>query len=108
VAAVAASFVVTLRRIELVASVSNFALFIAFSVINAALIRLRFTEPDTPRPFRVPGRIGRVPLIPALGIIGAVIMMARTALLPALLAGGLVVSGILVHVWIRHGARKRA
>ncbi|KYG69589.1 amino acid transporter [Bdellovibrio bacteriovorus] len=52
--------------IEVVASASSFATMIAFTVINIALIYLRFKEPHRTRPFKVPISIGRWPLIPTL------------------------------------------
>ncbi|GAB7015226.1 APC family permease [Methanogenium cariaci] len=52
-----------------VALIANFTLFITFIVINAAVIRLRKTMPDTPRPYRVPGTVGNVPVPAVLGIV---------------------------------------
>ena len=101
VAGFAAIFVVGLKRIDVVANVSNFALFTAFIFINAALIALRFREPDTPRPFRVPGSIGRVPVIPLLAIASAGIMMGRTGTLAPILGAGLVATGLLVRAFVK-------
>lgn len=50
--------------IEVVASASSFATMIAFTVINLALIYLRFKDPERKRPFKVPFAMGRLPLIP--------------------------------------------
>lgn len=94
VSAMAACFVVGLRETEVVANVSNFALFATFIVINGAVVALRFREPDMPRPFRVPGAIAGVPLVPVLGVAGAIALMMRTGLLAALVSAGLVVAGI--------------
>ncbi|KAF1078026.1 APC family permease [Methanogenium sp. MK-MG] len=52
-----------------VALIANFTLFITFIVINAAVIRLRRTMPDAPRPYRVPGTVGSVPVPAVLGIV---------------------------------------
>jgi len=87
---------VSLKRIDVVASVGNFALFAAFIVINAVVIVLRFREPDTPRPFRIPGSVGRVPVIPLIAIAGALVMMVRIGALGAMLGAGLVLSGLVV------------
>lgn len=62
---------------------------------------LRFREPDTPRPFRLPGQLGGVPLIPVLGVASAVVMMTRTGLLAAALSAGLVVVGLAVRAVTR-------
>jgi APA family basic amino acid/polyamine antiporter len=75
--------------IALVAQVTNFAIFVLFVAVNASLIRLRFTQPERARPFRLAGTIGRVPLIPAiagLGTISLAAFMEREAALIGLAA----------------------
>ncbi|MFN0095852.1 MAG: APC family permease [Dehalococcoidia bacterium] len=64
----------------LVAGASNFAVFVAFMGINLALILLRFRSPEVARPFRVPGRIGRVPILPALAFATAAGLMVNLKL----------------------------
>jgi len=93
VSGLAALFVLGLRRIELVASVSNFTLFVTFVVINGAVIVLRFREPDVPRPFRVWGSLGRVPLVPVLGIASALGMATRTGATAVLVAAAVALFG---------------
>ena len=56
-----------LGKIEIVASVSALATLFAFLSVNATLIRLRYTEPNIKRPFRIALNIGRLPLPPVLG-----------------------------------------
>ncbi|MDD1673391.1 MAG: amino acid permease [Methanomicrobiales archaeon] len=55
--------------IALVAEITNFSLFIAFLVINAAVIVLRYRSPDLPRPFRVPLNPRGIPLLPLGGLL---------------------------------------
>lgn len=54
--------------IGFIASMTNFTLFVTFAVINGVVLVLRIHDPDAPRPFRVPGSIGRIPILPILGI----------------------------------------
>jgi APA family basic amino acid/polyamine antiporter len=61
--------------IGLVASVTDFAVYVIFIAVNAALIALRRSMPDAERPFRTPGRIGGWPLTPILGIATVVMML---------------------------------
>ena len=56
-------------KVETLASISSFATMIVFISVNAALIRLRKTEPQTKRPFRVPWAIRTYPVLPWLGIV---------------------------------------
>ncbi len=60
---------VLLGDIAFVANVNNFTVFVTFVVINAALIVLRYKMPDMSRPFQVPFSLGRLPMLPVLGII---------------------------------------
>ena len=57
---------------KLLGSLYSFGVLITFTVAQAAVVRLRFTEPDLERPFRVPGNIrirGRdVPVAALVGI----------------------------------------
>jgi basic amino acid/polyamine antiporter, APA family len=65
----------------------------------SAVIRLRRTEPDLVRPFRVPG----YPLVPALFLLGAAGLLFAAfadADRTALFAGLVVAAGIPVHKWM--------
>ncbi|WP_374078081.1 APC family permease [Bdellovibrio bacteriovorus] len=64
-----ASLMLPAGGIAVIASVSSFATMLAFSIVNLALIHLRFTEPERDRPFRVPGHIGRMPIAPLLAFL---------------------------------------
>jgi APA family basic amino acid/polyamine antiporter len=57
-----------LGDIELVAQIATITIFLTFFFVNLAVIVLRIRQPRLPRPYRVPLRIGRVPLLPVLGM----------------------------------------
>jgi APA family basic amino acid/polyamine antiporter len=83
VAAVAAALV-PLGNVAVVASLSSFASLLSFAAVNLALIVLRYREPGRVRPFRVRGSIGRLPLLPAVGVVatlGIATQLERTALI---------------------------
>jgi APA family basic amino acid/polyamine antiporter len=63
--------------IGFVANVTNFTLFVTFVIVNLAVIFLRFRYPDRVRPFRVPGKIGRVPVLPLLGIATSIFLFVQ-------------------------------
>ncbi|MFO7872558.1 MAG: APC family permease [Candidatus Undinarchaeales archaeon] len=63
-------------EIKAVADMTNMAIFITFIVINSAVITLRFKESEMKRPFKVPGKIGKVPLVPVLGILVNIFMLS--------------------------------
>jgi APA family basic amino acid/polyamine antiporter len=81
--------------IAFVANVDNFTLFVTFFIINAALILLRYKEPGMNRPFRIPLNAGRLPILPFLGILSCVFMLAQ-------LEGKVILTGVMLVVlgWI--------
>jgi APA family basic amino acid/polyamine antiporter len=81
--------------LSLVAGATNFAVFIGFGAVSAALIVLRYTQPDVPRPFRVPLNIGRFPVLPAVAIASVVFMMANLETDALLVGAGLFVLGVV-------------
>ena len=60
--------------ISFVAQVTNFSVFALFVVVNASVIRLRHTQPDRLRPFRIRPSIGRVPVISVVGLLSALLL----------------------------------
>lgn len=77
-------------RIDFVANVTNFTLFVTFIVINASVIALRYRAPDMIRPFKVPGAVGRLPVIPVVGMASSLFLLAQLGT-PVLLVGGVMV-----------------
>lgn len=53
--------------VAFLASLFSFGVLSAFTAAQLAVIRLRFTEPDLRRPYRVPLSIGRLPVLSAVG-----------------------------------------
>ncbi|MGE3961806.1 MAG: APC family permease [Dehalococcoidia bacterium] len=73
-----------------VAQLANFTLFVAFLAVNAAVLRLRLTAPDTHRPFRIGVAVRRLPLSSVFGLAVAAVLLAR--LDPSVLLGGAAVT----------------
>jgi basic amino acid/polyamine antiporter, APA family len=65
------------KEVTFLASLYSFGALIAFTAAQLAVIRLRFTEPDLPRPYRVPGnvRLRGVP-VPVAALVGAPLTFA--------------------------------
>lgn len=72
-AAVIAAALVVPADIELLAGIYAFGATLSIALAHAAVLRLRFTQPDRPRPFRVPFEVGvggaRVPLPALVGFV---------------------------------------
>jgi APA family basic amino acid/polyamine antiporter len=74
--AVSAVFALT-AGIDLAASVTDFAVYGIFIVVNVAVIVLRRSHPDVPRTMRVPCSYRGVPLPPILATATVLVMIAR-------------------------------
>lgn len=109
--AFAAILIITLlKRIEVVANVTNFAMLATFTIVNGAVVALRYREPDAPRPFRIPGSIGRMPIVPLLGAASSLFMLRYVGGTAATVGFLLVASGVVVfgalHGWGGRGVRR--
>ena len=63
--------------VRFLASLYSFGVLIAFTAAQVAVIRLRFTEPDLERPYRVPGNITiRGTSVPVAALVGAPLTFA--------------------------------
>ncbi|HEU4658559.1 MAG TPA: amino acid permease [Capillimicrobium sp.] len=82
IAAVLAFALVVPSDLELLVGIYAFGATLAFTIAHLAVVRLRFSEPDRKRPYRMPLSLGRVPLPAALG---------------ALISAGLFVSVLVFH-----------
>jgi APA family basic amino acid/polyamine antiporter len=82
--------------IAFIAGVTNFTLFVTFIGINAAVIALRYHSPHTPRPFRVPGSIGRLPVPPVAGIFFCILLLVSQEPAVLILGTALMVAGIVL------------
>lgn len=82
--------------ISLVASVTDFSVYVIFVAVNASLIALRFSARDAPRTFVTPLAVGRMPLLPLLGIATVAIMLANLEWHAWLIGFGAFAAGVLV------------
>ncbi len=68
-----------IRKIELVALIANLFICVTFILMNVSVIVLRFTHPNLGRPYAIPGRIGKVPIIPVIGLLLTAILLGYAA-----------------------------
>jgi APA family basic amino acid/polyamine antiporter len=87
-----------LGNIRVVAELTDFGAFIVFMVVNLSVILLRFRQPQLKRPFKVPFSIGKLPIIPALGVVSCFAMLFYFNLETALF--GLFVIGLGAAVYM--------
>lgn len=94
--------------LRFVASVTDAAIYLMFIAVNASVVILRYREPATPRPFRAPLAIGRVPVIPVLGLLSAGFMMSRLDPVALLVLAGVVAIGLAVRPLVDNPALLRS
>lgn len=68
VAFIIAGLLLPFGKVEILASIASFTTMIVFIAVNAAVIRLRQKAPEAHRPFRIPLKIGSIPVLPLMGI----------------------------------------
>jgi APA family basic amino acid/polyamine antiporter len=90
----ASAFAVT-GELSFVAGATNFAVYVAFAAACVSLLVLRYKQPGTERPFRVPLTVGRLPLLPLAGLALVALLIANLELDVLALGAGLFLSGIV-------------
>ena len=82
-------------NIEFVAEVTNFGTFVTFASVNLSAIWLRIRRPSWERPFKTPGSVGKVPLIPLIGLLSSGLMVTQFRLDVIALSAVAIVLGVV-------------
>lgn len=100
----AACLLLPLGEVKIVASVSSFGVLIVFTAVQVAMITLRYRQPDKKRPFRVPLSIGKLPLLPPIGIVITLALITQFEPIVYAVGGGAILFGGVVYLLM--GKRK--
>ncbi len=76
IAAVALTFVV-MGDLKDIAFLVDFSAFLIFAMMNLSCFVLRLTQPKTERLFKVPGNIGKIPVLPLVGFLVSTYMLLQ-------------------------------
>jgi len=95
---VAACVLLPLGEIKIIASISALGILLVFVGVHAAVIVLRYKEPSRERPFRGPLQLGRMPVLPPLGIIICLALMTQFEPIVYAVTAGAVVFGLAVYL----------
>lgn len=66
-----------LENVDLVANLTSLGVFFTFALVNLSVIWLRYKRPELKRPFKVPLKIGKFPIIPFLGLLSCLLMVSQ-------------------------------
>lgn len=103
------------KTMEILATMYAFAALSGYTLVLISLVKLRLTDPYTPRPFRmwlnIPIQIGRkkiyFPILGTLGILGSIAILTNLAINPetprlALVTAPLwLIIGMILYLWVR-------
>lgn len=84
--------------IVIVANIVVFAVVITFAMVNLSVILLRYVQPNTQRPFKVPINIKKFPILPLFGLIATIYMALQFETEVVLSGLGIIVIGILFYI----------
>lgn len=65
--------------VAVVANLTNFTIFVVFITVNATVIYLRYKKP-TDIGFKIPGSIGKLPILPVLGLISTMFLLFNVSI----------------------------
>ena len=83
----------------LVASATDFTIYVMFLSVNVMVVILRRRQPDRPRPFRTPMTIGSWPVLPIIGFVITLWMIGLLAFDGILVGIGIFVFGGVIAVF---------
>ncbi|MFH1064725.1 MAG: APC family permease [Candidatus Woesearchaeota archaeon] len=105
VAIIAAIFIIP-GEITSIAFLTNFGAMFVFLVVNLCVIVLRYSHDHITRAFQVPGRIGKFPIIPAIGILTCAGLLFSFE--KKMFFGGILLFLVGLVLYSMFGERKRA
>lgn len=94
---VAAGFV-SIGDLSLVASVTDFSVYLVFIAVNVTVVLLRFWQPKRRRPFAIKGTVGRIPITPVLALATIAVLVPSLDPAAILLGAGVTASGVALYI----------
>jgi APA family basic amino acid/polyamine antiporter len=91
----ASSIILFLEDLQTIANLTNFTIFMVFILINSAVIYYRYKKPIN-YGFKVPFSIGKLPVIPLMGIITSAFMILNISYTVLILGVILLIIGFVV------------
>ncbi len=86
-----------LGNLNVAANMANIIAFIAFALVNASLIWLRFKYPKMKRPFKSPVNIGKFPVLAFLGLLTCIFMIFQFELKIMIYTSIVLITGTVVY-----------
>ncbi|MDD5416513.1 MAG: APC family permease [Candidatus Aenigmarchaeota archaeon] len=88
-------------NIKAVAEITDIGAFLIFISVNAALIYMRYTLPKFRRPFKVPFSIGKMPILPLLGLLFCAYMLTHFETRIMLIGLLITVVGVVLYYFMK-------
>lgn len=109
VIAVMAGTAAVAADLSLLAQVTDLSVYLVFVAVNVAVIVLRYRDPATPRPFRTPLSVGKLPVLPVLGVVSVGVLFTGLEGDAALAGAAVCVAGLVAGLFLdaRSPVRRR-
>lgn len=85
-------------KFTVIAGATDAVIYVMFLAVNLIVVILRRRQPDTPRPFRIPGTVAHVPVTAVLAFGVTVWMMALLDWESLVVGAGILLVGWLLHL----------
>jgi APA family basic amino acid/polyamine antiporter len=108
VAAVVAGMFALIGDLTLIAAVTDFAVYVVFLAVNAAVILLRWTKPGISRPFTVPWSVRGTPVLPVLGLVSVLVTLTQLEARAVWMGLAVCAAGVTAAFLLRPGGRSAA
>ncbi len=92
---------VLIGKIGIVASLTDFGIFLTFALVNISLIILRYKMPNAHRTFKVPINIGKLPVLAVLGAATSVFMLFQFEWKIVLAGFSTAITGLLAYELVK-------
>jgi APA family basic amino acid/polyamine antiporter len=97
---------ILLGDIKIVAGMSSLGALLVFIAVNFALIVLRFNAPEEERPFKVPIRVWKLPILPVLAILMSLFLVFQYNWQVYVAFIGALIIGILLDFFLGSSTKK--
>ncbi len=95
------------QNLKLIAEITNFGTFVTFCSVNLSAIRLRYTRPDLKRPFKTPFTIGKMPIIPLIGLLSSGMLITQLSVQAVIIGLCFLLIGVIFFWFCKSSLGKR-
>lgn len=96
-----------LENLSLVVEITNLGTFITFTSVNLSAIILRVRKPEMQRAFKTPFQIGKIPIIPLIGLLSSGLLITQLSQEAIIIGSFIIILGISFYRFCKTPLAKR-